>query len=350
MAPFHACVTVDQMVEKAALGEAACVIDFGIIAGIVIENDDLTHLEEVAKAGATYFKVFQPSEPPISIDTLWRSVQAAARTGLRLGLHAEDPTYFLPEFDELDPLSFPHSRPTVAETSVVAQVLEMARAAGAPIHICQVSTGRTAELVAWGKAHGVDITCETPPHFLLLDASAFTKYGARVKTTPPLRTTSDNQQLWQAVEEGMIDAIACDHYTENLTPVATDPALISSAAAGIAGLEASLPLMMDAVLKGKLSLKRLVEASAITPARLAEISHTKGDLRPGMDADFTIWNPQGKWRVQRSEKFSRLATTPYLDWELQGSISQTWVRGERVWDGETIQKESGFGRWIKAKR
>lgn len=350
MAPFHACITVDQMVKKASSGEAACVIDFGLIAGIAIENSDLIHLDDVSEAGAAYFKVFQPAEPPVSTETLWRSVQTAAKTGLRLGLHAEDPSCFIPESDENNPLSFPHSRPPVAETSVVAQILEMARAAGAPIHICHVSTGRTAELVAWGKTHGVDVTCETPPHFLLLDESAFSKYGARVKTTPPLRTNSDNQQLWKALEEGVIDAIACDHYTENLIPVSSDPMLIRSAAAGIAGLETSLPLMMDAILKGKLSLRRFVEASAIKPARLAGIDHAKGSLRPGMDADFTIWNPQGKWKVQRSEKFSRLATTPYLDWELQGSITQTWVRGEQVWDGETIQKASGYGKWIKAKR
>jgi allantoinase len=350
MAPFHACITVDQLLEKAAAGEAACVIDFGLIAGIVIENSDLEHLAELSKAGAAYFKVFQPSEPQVSTDTLWRSVQAAASTGLRLGLHAEDPSYFVSNLDVHDPLSFPHSRPAVAETSVVAQVIEMARAAGAPVHICHVSTGRAVELIAWAKAHGTDITCETPPHFLLLEESAFSVYGARVKTTPPLRTVADNLQLWEALKDGVIDAIACDHYTENLIPLPNDPLLIDSAAAGIAGLEVSLPLMMNAVLNGKLSLNRFVEASATTPARLAGILQSKGSIAPGKDADFTVWDPDKEWKANRAANFSRINTTPFAGWNLRGVVAQTWVRGEQVWNAERILKEPGYGKWINSVR
>jgi allantoinase len=348
MAPFHACITVDQLLEKAAAGNAACVIDFGLIAGIVIENSDLEHLAELTKAGAAYFKVFQPAEPPVSTDTLWRSVQSAAKTGLRLGLHAENPDYFISNLDKSDPLSFPHSRPAVAEISVVAQVIEMARAACAPVHICHVSTGRSAELIAWAKAHGTDITCETPPHYLLLDESAFSVYGARAKTTPPLRTAADNLQLWEALKDGVIDAIACDHYTENLKTLPNDPNLIDSAAAGIAGLECSLPLMMNAVLNGKLGLDRFVEASATTPARLAGILQSKGSISPGKDADFTVWDPSKEWKINRSGKFSRINTTPFAGWNLRGYVSQTWVRGEQVWNGESIQKEPGYGKWVRS--
>ncbi|PKM70541.1 MAG: allantoinase, partial [Firmicutes bacterium HGW-Firmicutes-18] len=215
-------------------------------------------------------------------------------------------------------------------------------------HICHVSAGRSADLIAWAKAHGVDITCETPPHFLLLDESAFSVYGARAKTTPPIRTLEDNQQLWQALEDGVIDAIACDHYTESLTPLPLDPLSISTAAAGIAGLELSLPLMMNAVLNDKFSLNRFVEATAITPARLAGVSKTKGQLLPGMDADFTIWDPAANWKASRIEKFSRINTTPFLNWTLRGRICETWVRGQLVWNGESIQKEPGYGKWIKS--
>jgi dihydroorotase (multifunctional complex type) len=349
MPPFHACITKEQLVEKAAAGEAACVVDFGLIGGIVIENSDLTHLDELSKAGAAYFKVFQPSEPQVSTDTLWKSVQTAARTGLRLGLHAEDPNYFISTLNYTDPLSFPHSRPEVAETSVVAQVIEMARAAGAPVHICHISTARTAELVSWGKSHGIDITCEIPPHFLLLNESAFSTYGARAKTTPPLRTAADNAHLWQALEAGVIDAIACDHYTENLIPALVDPLTISSAAAGIAGLELSLPLLMNAVLTGKLSLNRFVETTALTPARLAGMANKKGQVLPGMDADFTIWDLKANWKATHMEGFSRIGTTPFNDWNLLGSVSQTWVRGEQVWDGRRIQKEPGYGKWVRSE-
>ncbi len=349
MAPFHACVTEKQLIEKAALAQSECVVDFGLVAGIVIDESDLAHLAELASAGAAYFKVFQPSEPPVSVETLWKAVQAAARTGLRLGLHAEESACLLPVGDSSDPLSFAHSRPAIAETSTVAQLVEMARAAGAPVHVCHVSCGRTADLVAWGKAQGVDITCEVPAQYLVLDENAFSIYGSRVKTTPPLRPCADTEQLWQALSDGVIDAIACDHYTESLTPLPLEPQYIPSSAAGIAGLEVSLPLMMDAVLNGKLSLKRFVEATAITPARLAGIS-AKGRIAVGMDADFAIWDPQISWQVSPHGDFSRLATTPFNGWMLKGRLCQTWLRGGLVWNGDQICVPAGYGRWKNSKK
>ena len=350
MAPFHACVSPQQLIKKSESAQASCVVDFGLIAGIVVENDDLVHLQKLGRAGAAYFKVFQPAEPPVSAETLWKSVQAAARTGLRLGLHAEEPACLFPVGNSHDPLSFPRSRPQVAETSAVAQMLEMARAAGAPVHVCHVSCGRTADLVAWGKAHAVDITCEVPAHYLVLDETDFSMYGARVKTTPPLRTRTDTEQLWQALSNGVIDAIASDHYTESAAPLLTDPELIPGAPAGIAGLEVSLPLIMDAVQKGRLNLKRFVEASAEVPARLAGLSHRKGRLEVGMDADFVLWDPEEAWNVSPLGEFSRIETTPFNGWQLKGRIQQTWVRGQQVWDGREIRVPAGYGRWQKSKR
>jgi allantoinase len=350
MAPFHACVTPEQLRAKAAAAEVACVVDFGLVAGIVVDASDLEHLQTLADSGAAYFKVFQPSEPPLSTETLWKAVQAAAHTGLRLGLHAEETACLLPLSDPRDPYSFPRSRPAVAETSAVAQLIEMARAAGAPVHVCHISASRTAELVAWGKAQGVDLTCETTPHFLALDEEAFAYYGARVKTTPPLRSQEDMAALWQALRDGVIDAIACDHYIESLAPQPADVELIPTAGAGIGGLETSLPMLMDAVMSGELSLKRFVEASAEIPATLAGLAHRKGRLAAGMDADFVLWDPQGSWTVRPQGDFSRVDTSPFFNWELHGKICATWLRGQPVWNENTITAPAGYGRWAISRK
>ena len=350
MAPFHACVTQQQLLAKSVFARASCVVDFGLVAGIVVDNNDLSHLEELAHAGAAYFKVFQPADPPVSVETLWKAVQFAARTGMRLGLHAEETACLLPFENPLDPLSFPHSRPAVAETSAVAQLIEMASAAGAPVHVCHLSCGRTADLVASGKSRGVDVTCEVAAHYLTLDETAFSVYGALVKTTPPLRTRTDVEQLWQALSEGVIDAIACDHFTASLAPPPADPLSVPSSAAGIAGLEVSLPLVMDAVLNGRFSLRRFVEATAEAPAKLAGISHEKGRLACDMDADFVLWDPEENWTISPGGEFSRLETTPFNGWQLKGRIRQTWVRGQLVWNGKEICTPAGYGRWKKPKR
>jgi dihydroorotase-like cyclic amidohydrolase len=224
----------------------------------------------------------------------------------------------------------------------------MAHAAGAPLHICHISTGRTAELVAIAKAQGVDVTAETAAQYLLLDEDTYQIYGPRVKVTPPLRSPEDRQQLWAALAEGVIDAVACDHYIENLSPAPKDPRLIASAAAGIAGLELSLPLILSAgVLAGRLSLERFVSATSRRPAEIAGLDARKGSLEPGKDADFFLFDPAAQWQAASLGPFSRIPTTPFEGWSLKGRIRQTWVRGRLVWDGTeiTTAPEGGGGTY-----
>jgi allantoinase len=226
----------------------------------------------------------------------------------------------------------------------------MARAAGAPIHICHVSAARTTELIADAKSSDVDVTAEAPAHYLLLDESAFITFGARVKTTPPLRSPADNDLLWQALAEGVLDTIASDHYTENLEPYPPEAVLIEKAAAGIAGLELSLPLLFHAGVKGgRISLRRFVEATAARPAQIGGIASRKGRIAIGLDADFVLINPSESWTVTPRGDFSRIAGSPFLGQTLQGRICQTWVRGRPVWDGQDILVQPGWGRWIPSR-
>jgi dihydroorotase (multifunctional complex type) len=349
MAPIHGCVKTDQFVEKIKLGQASSVVDFGLIAGIVTSEEDLDQLSRLAELGAAYFKVFMPSEPPVSTTTLWKAVQVAAHIGLRLALHAEDVSFFKSINNLTDPLGFAHSRPAIAETSAVAQVLEMARAAGAPIHICHVSTARAAELIANAKAHGVDVTAEVAFHHLLFDENAFVKFGSRVKTTPPLRTKTDTEALWQALSDGIIDVLVSDHYIESLEPRSLDPTKIAAAYSGIGGLEVSLPLIYYAgVVQGKMTLERFVAVTSARPAEIARLK-LKGKINLGAFADLTFWKPYETWQLTNQGPFSHCETTPYYKWKIVGKVVHTMVRGKMVWDGEKIVANPGWGRWLNCK-
>lgn len=349
MAPFHGCVKPEQYRQKVELAQARSVIDFGLIAGIVVDETDLQHLRELAELGAAMVKLFMPAVP-CSSRLLWQAVQVAARTGLRLALHAEEPGFLSSEVDWSDPRGFARARPIVAETSAVARALEMARAAGAPLHICHVSSGRAAELIAREKARGTDVTAEVPVHFLLLDERDFDRYGPRVKTTPPLRTPQDAQALWSALSDGTLDAVASDHFLGNLTPLPVAIGEMQQAPAGIAGLEASLPLLLSrGVLEGRLSLARFVQASAQRPATIARLSPRKGQLTVGADADLVFFDPSAAWTLDTQGWFSRVQTTPYVGWPLRGRIRRTMVRGRTVWDGENITVESGWGQYIPSQ-
>lgn len=346
MPPFHVCSTVKGVRERIALAESEAVVDFCQGGGIIVSFPDLADITSLKEMGLPYFKVFMPAEPPVDAGLLWRAVNAAARSGLRMAIHVEEPGCFDEPVDWNHPLGFAKSRPEVAETSAAAQVLEMARAAGAPVHICHVSSGRTADLIAQYKAQGVDVTAETCPHFLILEESAFLTYGARVKTTPPLRKAQDCRVLWQALNDGIIDVVASDHYLSDDPAGYSDPNL-EQKEGGIAGVELTLTLLYHAgVREGYVSLERFVHALAVAPARVAGIYSKKGSISPGKDADLVIFDPEQKWEAQPFHEDSRIATTPYLGWELKGKVSSTLVRGSVVWDGKKICVDKGFGEWV----
>jgi dihydroorotase (multifunctional complex type) len=346
MPPFHACTGLSGCLRRQELARLECVIDYCLGGGIVVSLDDLDDLDEVASFGSPYFKVFMPADPPVDTALLWACVQAAAHTGLRLALHAEEAAAIAPIVDWKDPLGFPRSRPPVAEASAVALALEMARAAGAPIHICHVSLGRTAELIDAYRGWGTDLTAETTPHYLLLDEGEFLRKAVRVKTTPPLRSKEDCELLWQALAGGVIDALVSDHYLGELPQPGTSPGSLQEVEAGIAGLELSLPLLYHAgVGAGRLSLARFVQVTAANPAHILGISDRKGAIQPSLDADLVFLEAR-PWVVAPLGPFSRIPTTPYQGRELSCRVGRTLLRGETVWDGASILAHPGYGQYI----
>jgi len=346
MPPFHICSTAQGVRERVTLADAESVIDFCQGGGIVVSVHDLTDIASLKGMGLPYFKVFMPADPPADAALLWGAVRFAAEYGLRMAIHVEETGCFEQPINWNDPLGFGNSRPVVAETSAAAQVLEMARAAGAPVHICHVSSGRTAELIDWYKSHGVDVTAETCPHFLILDESAFLTYGSRVKTTPPLRKSQDCRLLWQALNDGVIDAVVSDHYLSEEPSVSSTPDL-EQKEGGIAGIELTLSLLYQSgVCEGRLSLERFVQTLSNAPAHIAGIYSRKGSISPGKDADLVIFDSDQEWEVQPFHKDSRIVTMPYQGWKLRGKVLSTFVRGSMVWDGKKICVDKGFGEWV----
>ncbi len=350
MPPFHVCTSYSSCLERKRLAEQESVVDFCLGGGIVVSWQDIERLDEVARFGAPYFKVYMPADPPVDTALLWACIQEAARTGLRLALHAEEAALLNSIVNWDDPMGFVRARPTVAETSAVAQALEMAHAAGAPLHICHVSAGHTADLIDIYRGWNTDVTAETTPHYLLLDESEFLHQGHKVKTTPPLRTRKDCQLLWQALVSGVIDVVTTDHYLGEQTQHGMYSKNKQEIEPGIAGLEVSLPLVYHAgVVSGYLSLKRFVQVTSASPARILGIAHRKGDIKPGLDADLIFLDTRESWKVSSKKPFSRIDTTPYQGWELSCRVQRTLVRGETVWDGNDLLAQRGYGQFLPSK-
>jgi dihydroorotase (multifunctional complex type) len=349
MPPFHICSTPSGLRERMKAAGNNCVTDFCSHGGIVVEVADLEQMNAVAEEGVAGFKVFMPADPPVTPEVLWKAIQTAARTGLRMVIHAEESACLESEINWSDPIGFANARPPVAETAATALVLEMALAAGAPVHICHVSSGRTAELIDQYRSLGTDVTAETTPHFLLFDKDDFRKYGASLKTTPPLRDPIDTEMLWQALEDGVIDIIVSDHYLGEL-PSKNRVVTFKEKEAGIAGLEISLPLLYHTgVQNGKIGLDRFVSITAERPAEIFGFDRQKGKIKEKMDADLVVFDPDQEWTVGVFEDFSRASTLPYEGWRLKGKVKRTLVRGIEVWNGDAIIAEKGTGKFIARK-
>lgn len=259
-------------------------VDFGLTAGIVVQEADLAHLRELAALGTPFFKVFMPV-PGAPLDTrlLWEALQAAAKAGIPAAVHAEDGRLCRDDFDGSQARNFAAARPPIAEISAAAALVEMSRTSGGHLHICHVSTARTAQIVAQARADGVPVTMETCPHYLLFDASELDRQGPIVKCTPPLRAPADREGLWAALAAGAFAAWVTDHFFCTQAEKEMGREDIHRAPGGMPGLELSLALLHTfGVVPGRIDWHREPCQGPLPPAPKPSISPSSCRGRAGV--------------------------------------------------------------------
>jgi dihydroorotase len=208
--------------------------------------------------------------------------------------------------------------PACSEEISIARDLELARLAGARIHIQHVTTARGLDIIRRAKADGVRVTCEVSPHHLLLNEDDMTDYDTYFKMNPPLRTPADNTALLAGLLDGSIDALATDHAPHTEFEKNLD---FASAPFGITGLETALPSLYERlVLPGKLPWDILVRAFSQTPRRILGIE--EAEFAEGQLANFTIFNPDGSTQVSVETMASKSRNTPFLGQTLTGAVEE----------------------------
>jgi len=313
-----------------ATGRMSC--DFAFWVGGTRENVDLLpELERLPAAAG--IKVFIGSstgsllvEDDETLDLI------LGRIARRAAFHAED-EYRLRERKGLrvpgDPSSHPVWRDPEAALVATRRLVRLARKNAARIHVLHIST---AEEMRFLKDHKDVATCElTPNHLTLVAPDCYARLGTYAQMNPPMRDASHADVLWWGLQQGIADVLGSDHAPH--TRAEKDKAYPDTPS-GMPGVQTLVPVMLDWVAKGRLSLARFVDLTSAGPKRLFGIAR-KGRIAAGYDADFTIVDLKRRATITNDWIASKCGWTPYDGVEVTGWPVGTIVRGQRVmWEGE----------------
>lgn len=216
--------------------------------------------------------------------------------------------------------------PREAEIIQVARDLLLAKKTGAHLHIAHISCADSVDLIRYYKAKGVNVSCDTAPHYLLLTDEAVDRFDANAKTSPPLRGAEDQAALYEGLRDGAIDCIASDHSPHSLADKNQE---LPAAPFGVIGFETLLPLLLGPIAERLgIELPALLRLVTNRPARVMRIPG--GEIKIGGSADLTLWNPNAPTRIDSSQFFSKARNTPFQDWEVPGRVEMTFVAGRCV--------------------
>ena len=208
-----------------------------------------------------------------------------------------------------------------SEWGPIARDLKLAKETGCAYHVCHISCRESAELIRRAKAEGVDVTCETAPHYLLLDENDLQEDG-RFRMNPPLRSREDREALLEALLDGTIDMIATDHAPHSAEEKSRG---LPGSAFGVAGLECAFPVLYTGLVKpGTLSLERLVELMAIAPRKRFGL--------PLEDGDRTEWDLEAAYEIDPGEFLSLGKATPFAGMRVYGRCLRTVHNGRTVYE------------------
>jgi allantoinase len=313
--------------------------DLGCWGGVVPGNEH--HLEAMIDSGILGFKAFLTHSgvdefPNVTEQDLRKAMPIIARHNLPLLVHCELSDTAAPlTLVSLDARSYSQyllSRPDRWEYDAIALMIRLSEEFNCRVHIVHLSSATALPLIADAKSRGVPVTVETGQHYLFFNAEEIPDGSTAHKCAPPIRGRNNNEQIWQALENGLIDFVATDHSPAPPEMKALAEGDFMKAWGGIASLQFALPVLWTAARKRNLNFDQLGKWLCAHPAKLIGKSRVKGKLAVGFDADIAIVDDRQSFRVSESMIHHRHKLTPYAGCELYGVVKQTWLRGKKVFD------------------
>ncbi len=327
-----------ELKREAARGQVW--VDVAFWGGSVPANVD--ELPALAAAGACGVKAFLaesgvPEFPYLDEISLARAMEACARHGITLLVHAEMPPAPGGDDDAIGRsyASWLASRPARSEVDAISLLVRhqarLAAKGPAPrVHVVHLSAADALPVVAGARAAGLPLSAETCPHYLALEAESIADGATLCKCAPPIRSAENRERLWHGLAAGTISLVASDHSPSPPAGKALEDGDFGRAWGGISSLGLGLSVLWTEAVRRGFDAADLARWMALEPARLAGLDAAKGALVPGRDADFVLFDPDATWTVAPERLWTRHKITPYAGHTLRGRVLATWLRGERI--------------------
>ncbi|NDJ60895.1 MAG: amidohydrolase family protein [Chloroflexi bacterium] len=358
------CATGDVFRMRKSLAERDAYVNYGLYAapGLL----DPAEIEDMVSEGAIGFKIFMTEAPAgrddefeglclPDVPDLYQALKLVAQTGLVCAVHAENNPLLRWHTDQLkaagrnDVASHNESRPPHVEALAIATLLTLNETIGANLHIAHLSAAEPLAVFRRFKRTGSTASAETCPHYLFFTEADLERVGPYAKINPPLRQASDQVALWEGLADGSLMAITTDHSpftVEEKERARTD---IWRTPPGAPGVEELVLGVMDAALKGRLSVPQAVKLISTNGARRFGIYPQKGAILAGSDADLVIFDPAATTTIHEDMLFSQAKACDklYQGMTFQGKIAQTILNGKPIFKDGALIGAAGDGQFVR---
>ncbi|MBK8255212.1 MAG: allantoinase AllB [Polyangiaceae bacterium] len=336
-------------------------VDVAFWGGVIPGNTrELAGLAEFGVPGAKCFLCPSGVDefPHVSRADLDLAMPVLRDLGLTLLVHAENPgpleaaekALELEKANPADYSTYLRSRPPAAEDEAIAMVIDLCAKHHCPAHIVHLSSASAIPMITAAHAQGVPITVETCLHYLTFSSEEVPPGRTEYKCAPPIRDQQNRELLWKGLENKAIAMVVSDH--SPCTPVLKKPDTgdFMGAWGGIAGLQFGLSVLWTHAASRGIALSTMFEWNALAPARLAGLSHRKGRIAKGYDADLVVWDDAASFTVESTSVRHRHKVTPYSGRSFKGVVHQTWVRGSLAYHRDTGLAQSPRGTFVARDR
>lgn len=331
--------TADRVADKLARAHHRMWCDHAFYVGATADNaENLAELEKIpGTAGVKIFMGASTGSLLVDDDNALKRVLSSGQR--RVAIHAEDETRMNARKGERvtgDPSSHPVWRDDESAMIATRRIIGLAREAKRRIHVLHITTPAELELLG----HHKDIaTCEvTPQHLTLAGEDAYPRLGTYAQMNPPIRSEAHRDGLWHWLRQGVPDVLGSDHAPHTIEEKAK---VYPDSPSGMPGVQTLVPLLLDHVANGRLTLRRFIDLTSAGPQRIFGLVG-KGRIAVGYDADFTVVDLKARWTMDESWMASRCGWSPFSGMSVTGRPVGTIVRGNRVmWENQLANEAVG---------